>query len=35
LDGVVKYAGNDNDRDVILQAIGGTVATNTVEEQTP
>lgn len=29
-DGIVKYTGEFNDRDQILQAIGGTVATNSV-----
>ncbi|MBK6626337.1 MAG: hypothetical protein IPJ87_17165 [Flavobacteriales bacterium] len=29
-DGVVKYTGGGNDRDAILQAIGGTTLTNTV-----
>ena len=29
-DGTVKYTGANNDRDPILQAIGGSVATNTV-----
>ena len=29
-DGVLKYSGNDNDRDVILQTIGGTVPTATL-----
>ena len=28
-DGLVKYTGEDNDRDLILQAIGGVVPTNT------
>ena len=29
-DGIVKYTGMNNDRDPVLVAIGGTVATNTV-----
>lgn len=29
-DGTIKYTGTGNDRDLILQAIGGSVATNTV-----
>ena len=29
-DGVVRYTGQDNDRDPVLQAIGGVVPTNTV-----
>lgn len=29
LDGVVKYAGNNNDRDRILNSIGGSVPTAT------
>ena len=29
MDGVVKYTGAANDRDLILQSIGGTVPTNT------
>ena len=28
--GIIKYAGSGNDRDVVLQAIGGIVPTNTV-----
>jgi hypothetical protein len=35
LDGVVKYTGNFNDRDIILQAIGGVVPTYTVVQQVP
>jgi len=30
-DGLVKYTGIGNDRDLVLQAIGGTVATNVVD----
>ena len=29
-DGTVKYTGLDNDRDLVLQEIGGTVPTNTI-----
>ena len=29
MDGVVKYSGQGNDRDVILSTIGGTVPTTT------
>jgi hypothetical protein len=29
-DGQVKYTGMDNDRDVVLQAVGGATPTNTV-----
>jgi len=32
MDGVVKYSGVDNDRDVILQAIGGVNPTAVVSE---
>jgi len=35
LDGVVKYTGLENDRDIILVNIGGTVPTDTREEQLP
>lgn len=31
-DRMIKYTGDDNDRDPILQAVGGTIPTNTVEE---
>ena len=34
-DGTVMYTGADNDRDLVLQAIGGTVPTNTVSGYTP
>ncbi len=34
-DGTVKYTGQDNDRDPILQNIGGVVPTNTRVEQVP
>lgn len=34
-DGVVKYVGEDNDRDPILQAIGGSVPTNTTTGYVP
>lgn len=30
MDGTIRYVGNDNDRDLILVAIGGSVPTNTV-----
>ena len=35
LDGIVKYVGQDNDRDPILVNIGGSVPTNTRQEQLP
>ncbi|MBK7619934.1 MAG: hypothetical protein IPJ10_16295 [Flavobacteriales bacterium] len=35
LDGEVKYTGARNDRDIILQNIGGVVPTNTRTEQLP
>ena len=35
LDGQVKYTGGSNDRDPILQNIGGTVPTNSRTEQLP
>ena len=35
LDGTVKYTGSANDRDPILQGIGGTVPTLTRTEQLP
>jgi hypothetical protein len=35
LDGVVRYVGAANDRDPILQTIGGTVPTNVRTEQLP
>ena len=35
LDGVMKYAGSNNDRDPILVNIGGTIPTNTRAEQLP
>lgn len=35
LDGVVKYAGAVNDRDVVLQTIRGAVPTATRTEQLP
>jgi len=35
MDGTAKYTGAGNDRDVILQNIGGVVATNTRAEQVP
>lgn len=34
-DGEVKYTNADNDRDIILSNIGGTIPTNTREEQLP
>jgi hypothetical protein len=35
LDGSIKYTGVNNDRDVILQTIGGTVPTATRTQQMP
>jgi hypothetical protein len=35
LDGAVKYTGAGNDRDVILNNIGGVIPTNTRIEQLP
>ena len=35
LDGVVKYVGPNNDRDIILQTIGGTVPTAVRSQQLP
>jgi len=35
MDGTVKYAGLGNDRDVILQTIGGTIPTAIRTEQSP
>ena len=35
MDGIVKYAGVDNDRDVILQSIGGGYPTAVRFEQRP
>ena len=35
MDGTAKYTGLGNDRDIILQNIGGVIATNTREEQMP
>jgi hypothetical protein len=35
LDGVVKYTNANNDRDPILQNIGGVIPTNTRQEQLP
>jgi len=35
MDGMVKYTGTKNDRDMILVNIGGSVATNTITEQVP
>ncbi|MBK7086847.1 MAG: hypothetical protein IPH53_20260 [Flavobacteriales bacterium] len=35
LDGVVKYAGGNNDRDHILQTVGGTVPTAVRNAQLP
>ncbi|MCB0795465.1 MAG: hypothetical protein KDB88_12070 [Flavobacteriales bacterium] len=35
LDGSVKYAGANNDRDVVLQTVGGTVPTATRTQQLP
>jgi hypothetical protein len=35
LDGAVKYVGPNNDRDIILQTIGGTVPTAVRVEQVP
>jgi hypothetical protein len=35
LDGRIKYTGSNNDRDVILQTIGGTVPTTTRTQQLP
>ncbi len=34
-DGTIKYTGQDNDRDPILQNIGGVVPTNIRVEQVP
>ena len=34
-DGTIKYVGEDNDRDPILQAIGGSVPTNTSSGYVP
>lgn len=35
MDGTVKYTGAGNDRDVILENIGGTVPTNVRLQQLP
>jgi hypothetical protein len=35
LNGVVRYTGAANDRDPLLQNIGGSVPTNTREQQLP
>ncbi|MBK9196134.1 MAG: hypothetical protein IPO17_14400 [Flavobacteriales bacterium] len=35
MDGVVKYVGADNDRDPILQNVGGSVPTNVRAAQMP
>ena len=35
MDGVTKYIGAGNDRDPILSNIGGSVPTNTLDEQLP
>jgi hypothetical protein len=35
LDGTVKYTGENNDRDPILQAVGGSVPTNVREGSVP
>jgi hypothetical protein len=35
LDGTVRYAGTTNDRDIILQTIGGTVPTAVRVQQLP
>jgi hypothetical protein len=35
LSGEVKYTGSDNDRDLILQNIGGVIATNSQIQQLP
>ena len=35
LDGTVKYTGENNDRDPILQAVGGSVPTNVKEGSLP
>jgi hypothetical protein len=35
MDGVVRYTGAGNDRDIILQSIGGSVPTNTRSAQLP
>jgi len=35
MDGVAKYTGENNDRDLILRAIGGVVPTNTIVQQIP
>ena len=35
MDGQVKYTGTNNDRDLILQNVGGVVPTNIRVEQMP
>jgi hypothetical protein len=35
MDGVVKYSGNGNDRDLVLQIIGGVVPTTVRAAQLP
>ena len=35
LDAVTKYTGAENDRDIILQNIGGTIPTNVRNAQLP
>jgi hypothetical protein len=35
MDGMTKYTGLNNDRDPVLQNIGGTVPTNVLTEQLP
>jgi hypothetical protein len=35
MDGVVKYVGPNKDRDIILQALGGTVPTAVRVQQVP
>jgi hypothetical protein len=35
MDGIIKYAGAHNDRDIILQTVGGTMPMAVRVEQTP
>ena len=35
MDGIVRYVGNGNDRDPVLQNIGGSVPTDIRTEQLP